>query len=63
MLLKFCGAAGEVTGSCYLVRFGDVTVLLDCGIFQGGEERHTRNREPFPLTHRALKRFCSATPI
>mgnify|MGYP001024864953 CR=1 FL=1 len=55
MLLKFCGAAGEVTGSCHLVRFSDVTVLLDCGIFQGGEERHIRNREPFPFDPQTVK--------
>jgi metallo-beta-lactamase family protein len=55
MLLKFCGAAGEVTGSCHLVKFSDVTVLLDCGIFQGGEERHIRNREPFPFDPQTVK--------
>jgi metallo-beta-lactamase family protein len=55
MLLKFCGAAGEVTGSCHLVRFSDVAVLLDCGIFQGGEERHIRNREPFPFDPQTVK--------
>ncbi|MFN4179348.1 MAG: MBL fold metallo-hydrolase RNA specificity domain-containing protein [Armatimonadota bacterium] len=55
MLLKFCGAAGEVTGSCHLVQFDDATVLLDCGIFQGGEERHIRNREPFPFDPKSVK--------
>jgi metallo-beta-lactamase family protein len=36
MKLTFLGAAGEVTGSCYLVDTGEVKFLLDCGMFQGG---------------------------
>lgn len=55
MLLKFCGAAGEVTGSCHFVQVNDTAVLLDCGIFQGGEERHIRNREPFPFDPKSVK--------
>lgn len=55
MVLRFCGAAGEVTGSCHLIVQNDVAVLLDCGIFQGGEERHVRNREPFPFDPQAIK--------
>ncbi|MGQ9729404.1 MAG: MBL fold metallo-hydrolase, partial [Candidatus Fervidibacter sp.] len=55
MLLKVCGAAGEVTGSCHLVRIEGLSILLDCGIFQGGEERHIRNREPFPFDPRDIK--------
>ncbi|MCS7192916.1 MAG: MBL fold metallo-hydrolase [Armatimonadetes bacterium] len=55
MVLKFCGAAGEVTGSCHLVQIKDMTVLLDCGIFQGGAERHIRNREPFPFDPQIVK--------
>jgi metallo-beta-lactamase family protein len=33
--LTFLGAAGEVTGSCYLVETGEVRFLVDCGMFQG----------------------------
>ncbi|MCS7263872.1 MAG: MBL fold metallo-hydrolase [Armatimonadetes bacterium] len=55
MLLKFCGAAGEVTGSCHMVQVEDTIVLLDCGIFQGGEERHIRNRQPFPFDPQKVK--------
>ncbi|HEX7219031.1 MAG TPA: MBL fold metallo-hydrolase [Burkholderiales bacterium] len=33
--LTFHGAAGEVTGSCYLVDTGEVKFLVDCGMFQG----------------------------
>ena len=49
MRITFHGAAREVTGSCHRVQTGDGTVLLDCGMIQGGRERHERNREPFPF--------------
>ena len=44
MKLKFLGAAGEVTGSCYLVDTGAVRFLVDCGMFQGGAAAAGRNR-------------------
>jgi metallo-beta-lactamase family protein len=47
--IEFWGAAGEVTGSCHLVRVGDRRVLLDCGLIQGGPEDEARNRAPFPF--------------
>ncbi len=42
--LTFHGAAGEVTGSCYLVDTGEVKFLVDCGMFQGGKEGQRKNR-------------------
>jgi metallo-beta-lactamase family protein len=40
------GAAGSVTGSCYLVESpGGKKVLVDCGLFQGGRRMETRNWE------------------
>ncbi len=36
MKLDFFGAAGEVTGSCFRVRAGELEFLIDCGMFQGG---------------------------
>jgi metallo-beta-lactamase family protein len=33
--LTFHGAAGEVTGSCFLVDTGPLAFLVDCGMFQG----------------------------
>jgi len=39
MQLKFCGAAGHVTGSAHLITLEDgFTVLLDCGLYQGSGE-------------------------
>jgi metallo-beta-lactamase family protein len=34
-----CGAAGEVTGSCHLLEIGSIKILIDCGMFQGAQER------------------------
>jgi metallo-beta-lactamase family protein len=44
MRLAFLGAAGEVTGSCYLVDTGEVRFLVDCGMFQGGKAADAKNR-------------------
>lgn len=43
MKLQFLGAAGEVTGSSYLVETGDVKFMVDCGMFQGGREADEKN--------------------
>ena len=32
--LRFLGAAGTVTGSRYLVEWGERRILIDCGLFQ-----------------------------
>ncbi len=47
--LEFYGAAGEVTGSCHILRIGDRQVLLDCGMIQGGRKDEARNAHPFPF--------------
>jgi metallo-beta-lactamase family protein len=49
MQLQFYGAAGEVTGSCHVLQVGGRTLLLDCGLIQGGDDPDRRNREPFPF--------------
>lgn len=46
MRLKILGAAGEVTGSNYMLEVGSKKVLVDCGLHQGRDEE-TKNREPF----------------
>ncbi len=43
MELSFLGAAGEVTGSCTLVRHEGGSFLVDCGLFQGGRDAAVRN--------------------
>ncbi len=54
MRIAFHGAAREVTGSCHLLEVHGTRILLDCGMVQGGSERHARNREPFPFAPEAL---------
>jgi metallo-beta-lactamase family protein len=45
--LTFLGAAGEVTGSSFLVEADGVRLLVDCGMFQGGREADGKNRARF----------------
>ncbi|MDH3265446.1 MAG: MBL fold metallo-hydrolase [Gammaproteobacteria bacterium] len=52
--LQFYGATGEVTGSLYVIRAGAHTVLLECGLIQGGAENEERNRDPFPVAIEAI---------
>ena len=47
MQLTFLGAAGEVTGSCYLIETDGLRFLVDCGMFQGGREADGKNRTAF----------------
>jgi metallo-beta-lactamase family protein len=42
--LTFLGAAGEVTGSCYLVDTGAAKFLIECGMRQGGRHADALNR-------------------
>jgi metallo-beta-lactamase family protein len=54
MQLEFFGAAGEVTGSCHIVRAGGRELLLDCGMIQGGADAPARNRRAFPFEPSAI---------
>jgi len=54
MRICFLGAAGEVTGSCYLVETEQVKFLVDCGMFQGPPETEARNRRPFAFDPRRI---------
>ena len=49
MKLTFLGAAGSVTGSCYLIETSRSRMLLECGQVQGNREEEARNREPLPI--------------
>ena len=48
MKIAFHGAAGEVTGSCYLVETAEARFLVDCGMFQGGRDADFKNQR-FPV--------------
>lgn len=52
--ITFHGAAGTVTGSCMELTFGEHTVLVDCGLFQGTRTLETLNREPFAFAAASL---------
>ncbi len=47
MRLQFLGAAGEVTGSCYLFETNSTKLLIDCGMFQGSENAAKANSAIF----------------
>jgi len=47
--LKFHGAAGTVTGSCFEVTGAGKTILVDCGMFQGTRSLEALNHEQLPF--------------
>lgn len=47
MKIKFCGADHEVTGSCHLLQTVDKNILVDCGMFQGGNFNEGKNYDNF----------------
>lgn len=72
MRITFYGAAGEVTGSCYLVETDRARLLVDFGMHQGGGGAERKNRR-FPpmdaanldavvLTHAHLD-HCGRLPL
>lgn len=72
MQISFHGAAGTVTGSCHLVTVGNLKILVDCGMFQGGHELKEENVGDFGfdpasidvllLTHAHLD-HCGRIPL
>lgn len=54
MEIEFYGATERVTGSCHIVRVGQSTVLLDCGLVQGSNAEEALNREPFAFDPRSI---------
>lgn len=52
--ITFLGGADTVTGSKYLVRHGDHSLLVDCGLFQGFKQLRLRNWNPLPMTPDAV---------
>jgi len=49
MNLTFLGAAGAVTGSCYLLQTSKYRLLLECGQIQGSAAEEALNRAPLPV--------------
>lgn len=47
--ITFLGGTGTVTGSKYLVRHGDESLMVDCGLFQGYKLLRLRNWTPLPI--------------
>lgn len=45
--VTFSGAYGTVTGSCTHLRWGETSVLVDCGLYQGDNELEQRNWRRF----------------
>lgn len=52
--VTFLGACGTVTGSSTLLTWGERSLLVDCGLYQGEEELEQRNWHPFPFSPRKL---------
>jgi len=49
MKIHFHGATGDVTGSAYHVVTKDASILVDCGMFQGGKKEKAKNRRDAKL--------------
>jgi len=47
--VQFLGAAGEVTGSKFLLSYGVDQIMIDCGMFQGLKELRMLNWEDLPV--------------
>ncbi len=48
--VRFLGGAGSVTGSNFLLESEGVKILVDCGMFQGGDFCEDANYKPFPFS-------------
>ena len=54
MKLSFHGADRGVTGSCHRVECGGKSLLIDCGLYQGGRELEEENIAPFGFEAEAI---------
>jgi metallo-beta-lactamase family protein len=52
--IRFCGAACGVTGSNYWLETDEGSLVVDCGVFQGGEGSDALNRAAFPYEAKQL---------
>ncbi|ATN33141.1 MBL fold metallo-hydrolase [Rhizobium sp. ACO-34A] len=53
-IIRFHGASGTVTGSCFLIENGGTRVLVDCGMFQGSKSEKELNYRSFPFETSSL---------
>ncbi|MEP2101708.1 MAG: MBL fold metallo-hydrolase [Parasphingorhabdus sp.] len=53
-IIKFHGAAGTVTGSCFEISGAGKTILVDCGLFQGTRSLERLNYEKLPFDPRTI---------
>ncbi|HTO33151.1 MAG TPA: MBL fold metallo-hydrolase [Pararhizobium sp.] len=52
--IRFHGAAGTVTGSCFVVETEAALVVVDCGLFQGSKTEKELNYRVFPFDIKAI---------
>jgi metallo-beta-lactamase family protein len=53
--IKFLGASGTVTGSCYVLsNENNCHIMIDCGMYQGNKELEDLNRKPIDFDTRQL---------
>jgi len=52
VVVRSFGAAQTVTGSCHLLEIGKIKILVDCGMFQGHDEK--KNYEDFGFDPRDI---------
>ena len=52
--LTFIGATRQVTGSCYLLKTQQSTILLECGMYQGGRGSDQLNEKAFSFAVNSL---------
>lgn len=54
MRLTFCGGAGKVTGSNFLIESAKAKILVDCGIEQGEDVSTASTYGPFPYDAKSI---------